>query len=117
MLTETQLDALLSDVECEPYKIRKGPMDDGWFIQVTKWRKCCDTGEMGWGHGGKLYVSPHSTVSEVVQKCLGACIAFAEHETREAFKWDGKRIYGPHILADSLWTVADMTESRAVLEQ
>jgi hypothetical protein len=54
------------------------------------------TPERGWTTR-KWYVSPHSCESEVYQTMLLAALQGNEHEAREDFKVDGKRLYGPHI--------------------
>lgn len=47
-------------------------------------------------HGRKFYLSPHMTDEEILQTALLAVIQFEEHEVRERFHFDGKRIFGPH---------------------
>lgn len=69
-------------------------------------------GPKSWQRGGKRYVSEHAVDSEVVQCALRALLDFDEHETREAFLFDGVRLFGPHITLDALKSVADTTETR-----
>lgn len=83
------------------------PKDGRIYVQVECDRPDTFTGVMGVGRGGKFYLSPYMTVSEIVQGCFGLCKSYDEHETREAFTWRGRRIYGPHIDVDALWEVAD----------
>ena len=47
--------------------------------------------------GRKWALSTHMTPGEVVQTVFAAVMAWQEHETREAFKFKGKAIFGPHI--------------------
>lgn len=45
----------------------------------------------------KWMLSPHMTESEVVQTAFKCCLTSMEHRTREAFKFNGARIFGPHF--------------------
>ncbi len=83
-----------------------------FYFQVWHYRKDVITGEWGWGHGGKAYVSPHASDSELVQTVFGLYKGFWEHEARETFKWRGRRVFGPHIDTDALWEVATKVDVR-----
>lgn len=111
-MNDTDLEEIISNIDCSPYFIRILPASGGWNIQARLEREDVVTGEWGTGSGGKLYVSPHSTTSEVVQKCLGAVLAFSEHEVRETFKWKGRAVFHPHYNVDELWAICDRTDIR-----
>lgn len=83
-----------------------------WFVQACLWRKDTKSQAAGWGYGGKIVVSPHMAYGELVKKFLVAALGYAEHEVREAFKWKGRRIAGPHISIEALWEIAERTENR-----
>lgn len=51
-------------------------------------------------------LTPSMTKSEIVQTAFMAIMAAQEHETREAFKYKGKAIFGPHFDVDDLWEIA-----------
>ena len=83
------------------------------LLQVGMCLPCAYGGtgvEYQWG--GKYYLSPHATQGEVVQKILMACIAFVEHEVRENFKYNNKRIFHPHIPLLKLCERAEQAERR-----
>lgn len=91
------------------------------FIQLQHWRPDADTGVMAWGGGGKSYLSPHATVSEIVRRCLGLALAYEEHEVREWFRYlpegwpadaEPVRVFGPHIDVDALAEVAHRLDVR-----
>lgn len=84
-----------------------------YYFQVQCWRKDVITGEMGYGHGGKAYLSPHMTDSELVQIAFGLYKAYWEHEARETFQWKERRIFGPHIDSQALWDVAQRVDVRS----
>lgn len=82
------------------------------FIQVLHDRPDAFTGVMGEGKGGKRYLSPHQTDSEIVRTVFSACLAYEEHEVREFFQYRGKRVFGPHIDVEALATIADDIDIR-----
>lgn len=82
------------------------------YLQVECDRADTFTGEIGVGRGGKFYLSPYMTESEVVQGAFGLFKGYEEHETREAFTWCGRRVFGPHIDVRALWEVADTLSVR-----
>lgn len=86
--------------------------DGRYFFQIACYRKDTFTGEMGWGYGGKAYLSEHSSDSELVQTVFGLYKSFFEHEARETFKWNGRRVFGPHISTEALWEVARRVDVR-----
>jgi hypothetical protein len=57
-------------------------------------------------------LSPEMTQSEIVQTCFKLCITSMEHRAREAFKWRGRRVFGPHFDVEALWGICDQTDYR-----
>ena len=53
-------------------------------------------------YGRKWRLSEHMTTSEIVQTALMAVLAAEEHEAREAFKYRGHAIFGPHLDIEAL---------------
>jgi hypothetical protein len=96
------------------YRLRVGldPKGDRVFMQVQCWRPDTNDGHYAWGGGGKSYLSQHMTDSEIVQGAFGLFKAYEEHEAREGFTYMGRRIYGPHMDIEMLWTVADHLDVR-----
>lgn len=71
----------------------------------------CDDGGRHWlqlAHfhpelnGRKWRLSDHMTDSEVVATAFKACLAWEEHECREAFRYRGQQVFGPHFDVDQL---------------
>lgn len=85
----------------------------GCFVQIRCYRRDVITGEMGYGFGGKAYPSEHATLSELVQMIFGLYRGYWEHEVRETFKYQGLRVYGPHISVEALMTVARNVDVRS----
>lgn len=115
---EDRLTRIASEIELpDEFNIRIGKDDQHpWtrqFFQIVCWREDAITGEMGYGYGGKAYLSEHATDSELVQTIFGLYKAYFEHEARETFKWKGRRIFGPHISVDALWEVSRRVDIRS----
>jgi hypothetical protein len=84
-----------------------------YYYQIECYRKDAITGEMGMGYGGKAYLSEHMTDSELVQTIFGLYKGYWEHEARETFQWNGRRVFGPHIATEALWEVARRVDVRS----
>lgn len=120
-MSETFPDRLMriaADVELAEHfaiVVRQDEAHNGgrWFYQIQCWRKDAITGEMGLGYGGKAYLSPHATDSELVQTIFGLYKGYWEHEARETFTWRGRRIFGPHLNVEALWSIARKVDVRS----
>lgn len=84
-----------------------------YYYQIECWRKDVITGEMGLGYGGKAYLDPGSTDSQLVQTIFGLYKGYWEHEARETFQWKGRRVFGPHISTVALWEIAPRVDVRS----
>lgn len=84
-----------------------------YYFQITCWRRDTITGEMGRGYGGKAYLSPHATDSELIQTAFGLYKGYWEHEARETFLWRERRPFGPHISTEALWEVSRRVDVRS----
>ena len=113
-----RLERIMHEIElgmkCSVSIGRDQEISDGrFYFQIMCWRLDVITGEMGWGYGGKAYLSPHATDSELVQTVFGLYRAYWEHEARETFVWRGRRVFGPHIATEALWGVAQRVDVRS----
>jgi hypothetical protein len=84
-----------------------------YYFQIQCIRKDVITGKVGPGFGGKAYLSPHMTDSELIQVVFGLYRGYWEHEARETFMWNGRRIFGPHISSEALWSIATRVDVRS----
>lgn len=96
----------------EDFSVLVGFDTERYYFQIRCWRKDVITEKYGYGYGGKAYLSPHATESELVGTVFGLYKSYWEHEARESFLWDGRRIYGPHISVNALWQVAQHVDVR-----
>lgn len=112
---DARLAVIVADIElgmeCE---VRLGVSEEGRrFVQIKCWRRDVITGARGWGYGGKAYPSEHASDSEIVQMIFGLYKSYWEHEARETFQWRGRRVFGPHISTEALWSVARKVDVRS----
>lgn len=94
------------------HRIRVGMSEGRPFIQYQVWRPDTFTSEMGWGKGGKAFLSHHTIQQEFVQTVFSLIQSYELHEVREGFTYEGRRIYGPHIDLGALWEAAEHTVTR-----
>lgn len=110
LLNRSDLESILEDVSYKGDAFRVSNLGEGWFIQHLYKSIDSLTGEARLCKGRKWYISPYSCRSEVVLTALKAVITNAEHEAREAFKYKGKTIFGPHMNVDKLFEFCDNEE-------
>lgn len=97
------VERVVHDVMCEPFVFVVSEDDCAVYVQASLWRADTHTGEEGWGYGAKYPIPVFDEDQEdeqrdyVVKRCLVAALSYAEHEVREAFLYQDKRIFGPHI--------------------
>lgn len=114
---KTRLEYIAADIElAHNFSIQIGQdkevLGGRFYYQIAFWRQDVITGEWGTGYGGKAYLSPHASDSELIQTIFSLYKGYWEHEARETFKWKGRRIFGPHISAAALWQVARQVDLR-----
>lgn len=113
-----RLDAIRADIQlgmnCELLILHDDENVPGrYYLQIRCWRQDTITKEMGFGYGGKAYLSPHMTDSEIIQVAFGLYKGYWEHEARETFIWRDRRPFGPHISTEALWEVARRVDVRS----
>lgn len=77
------------------------------WVQIKCFRPDIRDGRLCWGYGGKRYIGPNYTLDSIVRTIFAAYAAYADHECRETFLFDGARVFGPHIAVKALQQVAD----------
>lgn len=110
-MSHTEVIELLMQIRCRDFVFRAAL--DGSWIQVKRWGLDSDTNKLDWIKGRKWRLSEHMTKSEVVQTALKACIAFEEHEVREAFTYKNKAIFGPHLSIDKLVEFCGLPDNKS----
>lgn len=114
MLSVEDMEHLLSQIVYKDHRVRLHQDTDARrYIQVEFERIDVVTGKMSTGKSGKRYVSQHMAKSEFVQLVFGTILALEEHECRENFYYKGRRVFGPHMDVDALWSVANKFDARS----
>lgn len=109
-----RLNRIVGDIElAENFGIVVGFDENRYYLQIRCLRRDVITGEADYGYGGKAYLSPHATDSELVGTVFALYKSYVEHEARETFTWQGRRVYGPHISVEALWEVARRVDVRS----
>lgn len=68
------------------------------LLHLTFLRPDRETGAMGYGKARPCILTARTEV-EVVQAALGMVLAVEEHEARERFLFDNKRVFDPHRIS------------------
>lgn len=76
------------------------------FVQVRYYEPDIHTGKMEEQQARVWHIPSNATESQVVQICFGAALASAEHQVREFFTYEDKRVFGPHMDIAGLAAVA-----------
>lgn len=111
--TTTQRVRRLSErVSLEPFKFHIAPIkgnDKVVVISALRWRKDNDDpeGRFGWGEGGEYMVRDTYSDDAILKRFFVAVRDYQEHEVRESFLVDGRRVFDPHMPLDILALAAD----------
>jgi len=100
-MTEESIAALVAEIEYKDWSIRALPHHGTLYLRVS-----FERGDQL--HVGRRWpLSLHMTKSEIVQTALLAVLTAEEHETREAFHFRGRAVFGPHFDCELLVTLCD----------
>lgn len=105
-MTADDVKSILRAVSYRDWSFHTGPMGRGFYVQVRFMALDDIDGEPKLQHGRKWYVSTHAIREEVLRTCLLAVLQANEHEAREAFRYSGLAIFGPHHALDHLLEAA-----------
>lgn len=114
MLTQHDVYNVIRACSFRDWTFHVGGMGDGFYLQLRfNARNAEPPLDMVEQSGRKWYISPHSTVSEIVHTVLKAVLTATEHEAREEFMFDGEPIFHPHHSIGALLGIVTDTERRA----
>jgi hypothetical protein len=103
-----RVDRLLDDVQFFAYRFEVREGHGGVFVQGLYEDSDIYTGAVERQHTRKWLLSPAMTDSEVVQTAFKLCMTSYEHRCREGFKYQGRRIFGPHFNVADLVALCDV---------
>lgn len=111
---EQHLTQLLANVTYKDWGFRVGQDAVAlYYLQVEFETRPEGGGIVVWT-GRKWRISAHMTDSEIVQTALLAVLTAEEHEAREAFRYKGRAIFGPHLSVEKLWELTGGTDALEV---
>lgn len=103
-LTLMEIKDIVDDISYKDWRIRvKADNYNRPYLQVTFLAEDLSEKTIVEQHGRKWWLSQFMTRSEIVSTALMAVLAAEEHEAREAFRYNGRPIFGPHFDVDALW--------------
>ena len=114
MLTQHDVYTVIRACSFRDWSFHVGGMGDGFYLQLRfNSRSAAPPHDLAEQSGRKWYISPHSTVSEIVHTVLKAILTAVEHEAREEFTFDGEAIFHPHHSIEVLLRIAKDVDVRA----
>ena len=102
MLTHDDILRVLQNIQFNDWAFDLGLDSDRPYLKVRFTGPCSTTGRFQAWEGRTWCLSPDPTRSEIVQTAFKAVITALEHEAREAFRYKGEAIFGPHFDCDLL---------------
>jgi hypothetical protein len=93
---------IVSRVEYNDWQFNVYDDDGKRYLQAAFPTVDSYTGQIDMQTTRKWLLSPYMTKSEIVQTCFKLVMTAVEHETREAFKYTGCRVFGPHFDVEAL---------------
>lgn len=101
----THVEQLLKHIVCENYTFAVRETHGGIHLQGMYPEPDTYTGIPQIQYTRKWLLSPHMSDSEIVQTAFKLVHTSYEHRVREAFKYRGARIFGPHFDVEDLVTL------------
>lgn len=115
-MTPLEMTVVLSNVKYKEGWTLRASIDtsrnNAPYLQWLWKAPCVKTGEPVTIPTRKWYLSEHMTESELVLTAFKAALTGEEHEAREHFTYEGKRILNPHINVRRLLEICDDEDAR-----
>lgn len=102
MMTLDDMRQVLDRISYRDWYLTAHPNREFGYLQVSFVALDAATAEISVQKGRKWQLSPHMTVSEIVQTALLAILTAEEHEVREQFLYRGRPVFGPHRDVEAL---------------
>ena len=101
-MTLSELQDVLKQIQFEEYQFFLRRREDHYLLFARYDEKDIVTGQVETQTTRKWFISEHVSKSEFVQSVFKLCLTSMEHRTREEFRYNKKRIFGPHFDVDAL---------------
>lgn len=102
MLRLDDIRSIIAECSFEDFLFRVFEAGDLFILQASWPEIDIATGHNARQHSRKWLISPHMTRSEIVQTAFKLAMTAVEHRARETFKFEGRRVFGPHFDVDAL---------------
>lgn len=112
-MTVEEIRAIVAQVSFQDWTFVVERDGAGSYLQVVFDAPDLGSGRIESWTGRKWRLSAHMTKSEIVTTALKAVLTAVEHEAREAFKFQGRAIFGPHIDVEALVALVDQSRPDA----
>lgn len=101
-MTKSRVQRIVNDIRYCDWTILVG--DD--YLQVSFIAPDCDTGEMAIQACRMWKWTSDMNETDIVNTAMKAVLAAVEHEAKENFFYQGKRVFNPHVSIDALLSIA-----------
>lgn len=80
---------------------------EGFLLQLVYPEADIYSGHVEQQNARKWYISPFATETEIVESAYTAVLRSLRHRLGEAFTYQGRRVYSPHLSIVDRWRMAD----------
>lgn len=106
-LTRSDVAAVLGELEFRDTRFEVEEVADGFLLRLHAVGACAESGETRSLDGRRWHLDRSATRADVVRTAFKAALTWQEHETREAFRYRGVPVFGPHQDVEALAGLAD----------
>jgi hypothetical protein len=106
-LTAAEIISILGRISCRGYRFLSSPTLAGPFMQIELTVTDANSYLPKTFRGRRWFLEPDASAEDLVRTALKAVITWEEHEVRENFRFDGVRIFDPHLRLDQLLILAE----------
>lgn len=106
-LSRADVAAVLDDVTFGNARFAVEESADGFLLRLLAEGTCVESGETRPLDGRRWHLDRSATRADVVRTAFKAALTWQEHETREAFRYRGVPVFGPHQDVDAPARLSD----------
>jgi hypothetical protein len=111
-LSAADLGAILDEIELPGHRLASAPAPGGFLLWLEREEPDADTGVPACQEGRRWFVAEAAGRGDVLRTVLKAALAWQEHSVREALRYRGERVFGPHHDVDQLVALCRSAQER-----
>jgi Nucleoside 2-deoxyribosyltransferase like len=111
-LSLAEVRAVLAEVSYRDFELSVEARGGGYELRLRRTEPDADTGAAAAQAGRRWPIERTATRGEIVQTALKAALTWEEHAAREGFRYQGERVFGPHLDVDALAALAGAAPKR-----